>query len=376
MKSLLYSLPIFLFVPITLSAQSYSASVSKLADLPARVAESSGVVGAGVDKVWTHSDSGEANELFLVDTAGTLLRTLLIGNATNVDWEDLARDDQNRIWINDAGNNGNGRRDLRLYRITDPDSHNLDTVQADILNFSFSDQTLFPPPASQHNFDIEAICWYADSIFLFTKDRSTPFTGYTKLYSLPAEPGSHIALLRDSLFIDSDIQRGRVTAADIDTATGTLALLTRAQVLCLFGYSGTSFFRGQSRSYFFTGRVDQVEALAFVNSNTLYMTDEGSPANNVRGGLYRVNLNDPTSLDVHNVGDLKVFILFDEAAFVIKTESEMHWEGGLYDTQGKMLMSVQGAGSQTISMHELPKGMYMLRLTTRNGLHIHKVLRQ
>lgn len=366
----------YLFVSLSTQAQSYSATVTKLADLPMEVAESSGVVCAGPDKVWTHSDSGEDNELYLVDTAGNLLRTLVIGNATNVDWEDLARDDQNRIWINDAGNNGNGRRDLRVYRITDPDAHNLDTVQADILNFSFSDQSLFPPPATQLNYDIEAICWYADSIYLFTKDRSTPFTGYTKMYSLAAVPGNQTAQLRDSLFIDSDIQRGRVTAADIDTATGNLALLTRAQVMYFYDFPGTSFFRGQSRSYFFVGRVDQVEALAFVNSSTLYMTDEGSPANNVRGGLYRVSLNVPAHLEEGKDRALKVFTKMDGAAFEIQTKSEMQWTGSLYDVHGREMRRLQGTGSQTISMLELPAGMYIIRVSTQTGHHIHKVLRQ
>jgi hypothetical protein len=376
MKSLFSLLFALSFSLQSSHAQVYSASVTKLADLPIEVAESSGIVCAGLDKIWTHSDSGEDNELFLVDTAGNLLRTLVIGNATNVDWEDLARDDQNRIWINDAGNNGNGRRDLRLYRIADPNANNFDTLQADILNFSFSDQNLFPPPASQHNFDIEAICWYADSIFLFTKDRSSPFTGFTKMYSLPATAGSYVAQLRDSLFIDSDIQRGRVTAADIDTATGNLALLTRAQVMYFYDFPGTSFFQGQSRSYFFVGRVDQVEALAFVNSNTLYMTDEGSPANNVRGGLYQVSLNVPANVEEGKDRALKVFTSMDGAAFEIQTKSEMQWSGRLYDVHGREIRRLQGTGSQTISMLELPAGMYIIRLSTPTGRHFHKVLRQ
>ncbi|MFN3529283.1 MAG: hypothetical protein ACK417_05120 [Bacteroidia bacterium] len=278
-------------IPNDLSAQSLSANTRKICDLPATISESSGLVMAGPDKIWTHSDSGDPNFLFLVDTTGILLRTLVIQNASNIDWEDIARDNEGNIWINDAGNNGQGRRDLRLYRINNPDLHQADTVQAIRLAFSFEDQIAFPPPASEHNFDIEAMSWYNDSLYLFTKDRSVPFTGYTKMYVLPADSGNYVARLVDSFFVDGDAQRGRVTAADIDTATGTLALLTRSQLLCFYNYPAALFFQGQLNRYFFSARVDQVEAIAFLNGNTLFMTDEGSPSNNVRGALYEVSLS-------------------------------------------------------------------------------------
>lgn len=362
-----------LFVGHMAWGQSLEATVRKVADLPMSVKESSGIVTSGVDKVWTHSDSGYDNELYLVDTTGSLLRTLVVGNAINMDWEDLARDDMQRIWINDAGNNGNGRSDLTLYRIDNPDTHNQDTVQADVLTFNFSDQTAFPPGQGNMNFDIEAMVWFNDSIFLFTKNRSMPFNGYTKMYSLPAQSGNYVAQLRDSLFVDSDIQRGRITAADIDTSTGTIALLTRSMVLCFVNYPGSHFFQGTELRYSFTSRVDQVEALAFINSSELYMTDEGSPANSVPGGLYRVTLSSllsrteyqaPSMLRVFEIdGTLHVLHYGDGMLKIVSTEGKLCHQG-LFSKEGN------------IDVSTFRKGMYIILLQRNDGKilvrkHIH-----
>ncbi|MCC5918722.1 MAG: T9SS type A sorting domain-containing protein [Cryomorphaceae bacterium] len=363
----LVALLVSIFLPILLGAQSFQATVRKLVDLPSQVKESSGIVLDGIDKVWTHNDSGYENELFLVDTNGLLLRTLVVINVTNMDWEDLAKDDNNNIWINDAGNNGNGRTDLRLYRIADPNIHSADSVTAEIIDFTFSDQTQFPPSPANRNFDIEAMVWFQDSLFLFTKNRSTPFNGYTKMYSLPATPGVHIAQLKDSLFVDSDIQRGRITAADMDPATQTLALLSRSMVLCFKNFSGTSFFHGDEYRYMFTGRVDQVEALAFIDSTTLYMTDEGDPGNNVPGGLYKVMLQENLSTENHAATPAHT-IRRSQNAVLISTTDTHPYTCRLVNMAGQTVFSHDFIGGAEISTSTLPGGMYLIYLSNFNGM--------
>lgn len=356
---------IFSLTGMVLSAQNFYATHRHVADLPTIVSESSGLVTAGPDKVWTHNDSGYDNELYLVDTNGVLMRTLVVLNATNVDWEDLARDHQGNIWINDAGNNGNGRNNLRMYRISDPDQHSNDTILADIIDFTYPDQTAFPPPANNLNFDIEAIIWHSDSLYLFTKNRSTPFNGYTKMYSLPAQPGAYVATLRDSLFVDSDAQRGRITASDFDTVTNTLALLTRSQVLCFRNFQGTDFFGGDLIRYGFLDRTDQVEALAFVTPTKLYMTDEGSPANNVPGRLYEVEL-----LSDLSVGEVpRQYDLWQDATgkLHVDARAKQAYEIKIYNTAGKLIFTEQSQGRQTLPLAHLPAGLYVVEVSTLAG---------
>ena len=254
--------------------------------LPSVLTESSGMIVSNPNRIWSQNDSGNTNELFLFDTTGLLIRTLLISNATNVDWEDLASDNLNRVYINDAGNNNNDRTDLRIYRIPNPQTIPGNSVSAEIIHFSFEDQTQFPPPASNRNFDIEAIIWKSDSLFLFTKNRSNPQTGYCKMYKLPAQPGTHTALLIDSIYLGATNQEARVTSADINHQTGEVVLLTQTKIVSFVNYPGNRFFNGVVSENYFTASMGQIEAISFTGDNRLYITEEGSGS--TAGFLYEV----------------------------------------------------------------------------------------
>jgi hypothetical protein len=69
---------------------------------------------------WTHNDSGNPPALFAVRRDGTLVREYAL-NVPNVDWEDIATDDDGHLYVADIGNNG-GRLPLRaIYRLDEPD---------------------------------------------------------------------------------------------------------------------------------------------------------------------------------------------------------------------------------------------------------------
>lgn len=255
--------------------------------LPGVLYESSGIEVSDPNRIWSHNDSSHSNELFLFDTTGQLVRSLRISNATNMDWEDLAKDPLGRIYINDAGSNANDRQDLVIYRIPNPDTIEGDEVEAERIDFIFPDQP-FPPVRTNLNFDIEATIWKDDSIFLFTKDRSIPMTGYTKMYSVPAEPGNHVARLIDSLFVERTPHPGRITAADFNHRTNQLVLLTRTRMLLFSDFPGNRFFDGHIIDYQYNRTLGQTEAVAFVTDRTLYITEEGSVSE--PGWLYEVVL--------------------------------------------------------------------------------------
>ena len=52
---------------------------------------------------------------------GRTLRAIPVPGASNVDWEDIARDDQGNLWIGDIGDNGCRRRSITLYKLREPD---------------------------------------------------------------------------------------------------------------------------------------------------------------------------------------------------------------------------------------------------------------
>ncbi|NUN09042.1 MAG: lamin tail domain-containing protein [Ignavibacteriaceae bacterium] len=266
-------------VPVTLSITG---------QLPAELRESSGLAITAAGKLWSHNDANNSNVLHCVNPAGQLLRTLTITNVNNIDWEDLATDNQKRIYINDAGNNTNSRTDLAIYRIPDPETITGNEVAAEIINFTLEDQNAFPPPASNANYDIESIAWKQDTIFLFTKDRSSPFTGISKMYKLPAVPGTHVAKLAGSYFLGNNVNAAWLTAADIDHAAGALVLLVKERLIVFRNYPGNNFFAGEIIEYVFNTLPGQVEAVAFSGSSKIYITEEGSAS--VPGNIYEVSI--------------------------------------------------------------------------------------
>lgn len=343
-----------------------------ITQLPSVVAECSGISFAAPNRLWSHNDAGNTNQLFCFDTTGVLLRTLLIANASNIDWEDLAVDDQGRIYVNDAGNNQNDRRDLKIYRIPNPEIIPEDVTNAEVINFMFEDQTAFPPPANERNFDIEAMVWKNDSLFLFTKNRSNPQTGLCKMYSLPAAPGFYAAKLRGSVFLGATNQEARVTSADIHPQTGELLLLTSTKIVSFRNYPGTDFFDGDMNEHHFIHSMGQIEALAYGNDNTIFLAEEGSGQN--AGWLYEVIWDSVSAVDESPFSGISVFPNpFVNRLFFENPKGQfLHAE--IFDVHGNVI-SRKTIQSGQMDTSDLPGGIYVLRITSKNRYFATKILK-
>lgn len=157
--------------------------------LPTEIQETSGLLFIN-QRLISHNDSGGQAELYELDTlTGSILRTVVVANASNVDWEDLAVDD-NYLYIADIGNNNGTRTDLKIYRVSLDDYWNSvnDTVYADTINISYSDQTSFVSSPFTTNFDAEALVVSNNELFLFSKNWGNQST---RAYSIPKIPGSY-----------------------------------------------------------------------------------------------------------------------------------------------------------------------------------------
>lgn len=88
-----------------------------------RINESSGICPSrkhdGV--FWTHNDSGDGPRLFAIRLDGSLVATVTVKGAKARDWEDIAIDTDGVIHIADVGNNKHNRKDLRVYRVHEPE---------------------------------------------------------------------------------------------------------------------------------------------------------------------------------------------------------------------------------------------------------------
>jgi len=355
-------------------SQSLAIDIRAITRLPQSLYESSGIAVSNENRIWSHEDSGNENMLTCIDTSGNIIRTIVISNVQNIDWEDLAKDDQNRIYINDAGNNNNNRTDLAIYRIPNTETINGNNVNAEIISFTFEDQTQFPPAQSNRNFDIEGIVWHDDSLFLFTKNRSIPLNGYCKMYKLPSEPGTYTAILLDSVYLGNTNAMARVTAADIHESTGELVLLTETRIISFTNYTGNRFFTGDMLEYVFTYAPGQNEGLAFITPNRLYMTEEGTGAR--PGFLYEVVLP-TTGLPGGSTGQLQFNAFPNPARDILSINSSLPDAAmlELYDIFGKLLYQSKIDISSQIDVSGFDPGVIYIRLTSDNQLFTRKVVK-
>lgn len=173
-------------------------------NLPDETKETSGLLFFD-SKIITHNDSGNQPNLYEIDSlSGNLLRTVNVHNATNIDWEDIT-EDENHIYIADIGNNNGNRTDLKIYKILKSDFKNSTSVSADIISFSYEDQTNFDSKPNGSNFDAESIVIYNNSILIFTKNWNDL---KTNVYKTPLITGNYLAKKVSSANVDGLITGG------------------------------------------------------------------------------------------------------------------------------------------------------------------------
>jgi hypothetical protein len=253
--------------------------------LDRRVREPSGVVAsrthAGI--FWTHGDSGCKPQLYAVDRQGALVSELSV-DVQNIDWEDIAIDDRNNLWIGDIGNNDSDRKNLSVYQIAEPDPHaGLGSITVDHrVRFTYPDQDDFSD--SEGPFDAEALFWWSGSLWLATKHRRDTLT---VLYRFPSVEADEVVLERIAEY-DLGTQLGEghpassfpgmVTGADVSADAKRLALLSYDAVF-VFELAATQRdpFAGKvHRIALDPPYVDQVEGISWDGEQLLLINESGA----------------------------------------------------------------------------------------------------
>jgi hypothetical protein len=192
------------FIFYSFLAISQITNFTEKFDLPVETKETSGLLFFD-SKIITHNDSGNQPNLYEIDSlTGNLLRVVHVNNATNIDWEDIT-EDENHIYIADIGNNNGNRTDLKIYKILKSDFKNSASISADIISFSYEDQTNFDSKPNGSNFDAESIVVYNNSILIFTKNWNDL---KTNVYKTPLITGNYLATKVSSANVDGLITGG------------------------------------------------------------------------------------------------------------------------------------------------------------------------
>jgi hypothetical protein len=346
LKSISFSIPFLCFVLVS-NAQQFTLVTA----LDPIVNETSGLLFLN-NTLITHNDSETTNQLFEIDTStGSVVRTVTISNATNVDWEDITHDDT-YIYIGDFGNFQGNRTNLKVYRIAIADYFANTSVTADIINFSYSDQNDFTTSPLATNFDAEGLIHFEDMLYVFSKNW---LDGKTNIYALPKTPGIHSISI-----IDSVSAQGLITGATHNTLNNTIALTgydsNGAFLIQLSGFNSGLFSNGTVTKTSIgvpTSYSIQVEAITPINADEYYISSEESTS--FASGLYSFNVS---TLSISEVDEFTVsFYPNPSKRFITLSHENLHSK--IYSITGQL---VKSSSKNQIDVSDLKSGVYLIKI--------------
>jgi hypothetical protein len=261
--------------------------------LPAQVPESSALVHLGGDTLVTLNDSGNGAELFLLAPNGKALRVtpVPVPGATNHDWEAMTVQGD-YLWIGDIGNNANQRTNLALYRISVNELKNCSITQAKRFPVEYPDQTAYPPPPHQKMYDAEALVAIGENLYIFTKNRTKPFTGSFHVYQLSAHTDSTLTVAQmpsGKLKAGTPNFRFRITDAALSPDGRLLLLLAPDRIWFFAVHNGQPDFSKPIKIKRFVKKSVR-EAISFTSDNDIAITSENYKIWKARLWIYRIKL--------------------------------------------------------------------------------------
>ena len=363
-----------IFVIVSIYWLSLNAQITNFKEkfeLPAQVSETSGLL-LFKGKILTHNDSGDAANLYEIDSlTGNLLRTITIQNANHVDWEDIAEDDTH-IYIGDFGNNNGNRTDLKIYKILKSDVETKNSISAEQITFSYEDQTDFTSKPNNNNFDAEAMIVLDDFIFIFTKNW-VDLT--TNVYKIPKTANTYSAI--------------KVSNANVQGLVTGATFYNNNIMLCGYDTSGIAFlvlinnlpensddfFKNDFEKYFLISELgfgNQVEGITAIGNEKFYISREAVNNNGtiISQKLFQFTDSRTGTLSTKQYKETLVDIYPNPTKNVIKIQSSDYIkETSLYSILGKNVMKVYRPKKE-LDISNLQKGVYLLKITFDNGSQV------
>lgn len=255
--------------------------------LPKTLEENSGIATFKKGSAWFVEDSGNGDDIYKVDFQGNIIKELDVKNVKNRDWEDLATDEKNNLYIGDFGNNGNHRKDLTIYKLPNPETEPGDKIDAEEITFNYPEQKDFPPKRDQRMFDAEAFFHHDGHLYIFTKNRASPFSGESLIYRVPDKKGSYNAEGVGKILTCTDWDTCQVTSADISSNGRYVVLLGSGKLWILTDFDFDDFSKATIEEVDLGVRT-QLESVCFIDDKTLLLSDEENGSGG--GNLYSYQL--------------------------------------------------------------------------------------
>ncbi|HBK82665.1 MAG TPA: hypothetical protein DDZ41_03575 [Flavobacterium sp.] len=264
-----------------------TTALKQIAELPKGLKEISGIAYAN-NLLYAIEDSGNPNEVIVMDTLGRITKNIMVSNVDNIDWEDLTFDNKGNLYIGDFGNNDNVRKDLAIHKINQSNLQNNEVKTEYKITFEYPEQTNFPPKRKDLMFDAEAFFEYNGNFYLFTKNRSRGFDGTSYIYKVPNTSGHHQAKLIKKIKTCSDYHNCAITSAAISPNGSKFVLLSHSKVWLFENYSKNDITSVEMIELHLN-HYSQKEAICFKNNEELLIADERVKKNG--GKFYETNIN-------------------------------------------------------------------------------------
>ncbi len=366
MKTFILNICFVFFVAMGLAQEN----VRELGLLPEAIFETSGLIFYN-NKIVTHNDSGNTAQLFELDTTSLqVTRTITIINAVNIDWEDIAQDDT-YIYIGEIGNNNGNRRDLAVYRILKSEYDTSNSVEAEKIEYSYSDQTDFTP-STNSDWDAEALFVLNDQLVILTKQWQS---NGTVAYGIPKTPGTYIASKIGEYAVN-----GLVTGSSFNPITQVLYLIGYSKFLLPFVIRAENL----AANNIFSGTVEKKELnLGFLQAEGITFTDENhyllssekfinnSPMITSESRLFSFDTSDEfieEPLTTENKQGLRIFKRFGARELEYEIQGEILGRA-IFDTNGRRINYIMGKDirENTVNLATLNSAVYYLTFYTDKG---------
>jgi len=267
--------------------------IDEIATLPSKILEASGLeLGDEPNTYWSHNDKNNPTEIYQFDSTGVLLKTIKINNGftpQQSDYEDLAKDDNNNLYIADVGDN---KLDKFVYRIYKINTDSTELTEVPTIKFYY-------PNFESKN--CESIFWWDGFIYFFVKNPLNPQGLITQSYRVPDQPGEYEAEFLEN-FNNPGSYPFPITGADISPNGETLILMSKDEFYLLrcftapYFFSASAIFKVPFRRAYQSERIPQTEGIVFDDDETIFVVDEqtdpekGPPLE--FGNLYTYTLTD------------------------------------------------------------------------------------
>lgn len=359
--------------------------------IPHEIDETSGLI-FWEGGYWTHNDSGGQPIIYKLDTLnGEVIQRIKLADRQNIDWEDIAQD-EDHIYIGDHGNNSGNRDDLAIYIVAKADipSSGDTEVQSEKIEFVYSDYPGRIERRKDNNFDCEAMIATYNWLYLFSKNRGDD---QSKLYRLPKTAGDYTAEL-----ITTFNTAGLITGADLNEQENELILVGYTNnswipfLWIIFDFEGEDFYSGNKR------RIDmpmvtatQTEGICYAKGKNGIISSENNPLFNQT--MYNFTTSQWTDQQPSSVAELgaagfdfmitpnpikkkKLILYFD------RLEANQY-DIAIYDSMGHIMTTEKHNISRVetgikikIKLQNIKSGVYFVRVSCEEGVVEKKFIKE